>query len=102
MLPTPLLLCLCDWRRHARRTDRVLGTELSLTGSYVGGVRGEVVLCVSRLWQRGRSEDISGGEWRRRGMMWRSLRAGPIAMLFAEMASRSKARSVTFTSRMST
>ncbi len=72
------------------------------TASYAEESTGEVVICGSRLWQQGRWEDISAGEWQRQDMMWHLLRAGPIAMLFAGMASRLRARSATFTSRMST
>ena len=84
-----LLACIRIWIKFVHTT-------------YAGGDTGEVVICGSRLWQQGPSEDISAGEWQLRGMMWRSLRAAPMAMLFAGMASRLRARSATFTSRMST
>ena len=92
----------CDWRGQAEAGRSRSECSYHETAFYAGGSTGEVVICELRLWQRGPSEDISAGEWQRRGMMWRLLRAAPIAMLFAGMASRSKARSATFTSRMST
>jgi hypothetical protein len=91
----------CDWRGDAETgTSR---SECTITKRHPWREKyGEVVICELRLWQQGPWEDISAGEWQRRGMMWRSLRAAPIAMLFAGMASRLRARSATFTSRMST
>ena len=55
-----------------------------------------VVKCELRLWQQGRSADISAGEWRQPAMMWRSSPAAPIGMPSARKASRSRARSAIF------
>src|SRR5262245_7465160 len=64
-----LLLCPEIGAAMRRRADRVLGAELSRIGLLCRGEYREVLICGSRLWQQGPSEDISAGEWQRRGMM---------------------------------
>ena len=101
--PRIATMCLRPWGGYAE-TGRSPGYSNSYheTASMSEGVQERLSYADRDYGSRAPSEDISAGEWQRRGMMWRSLRAAPIAMLFAGMASRLRARSATFTSRMST
>src|SRR4029077_20865745 len=52
--------------------NKASNTRIRLRGSGTKLCRrstGELVICESRLWQRGPLEAISAGDWRRPGMM---------------------------------
>jgi hypothetical protein len=84
MQKTHLAPLSCSFVRRGQG-KRVLGTAIAINKRQPmsEGVQERFLKCGSRLWQQAPWEDTSAGEWQRRGTMWRSSRAAPIAMLFA-------------------